>query len=524
MIIKDLKNKINFSSAFKFLAVLFLALFLTSCSKKVEIKGKISNGNPLERVELIESSGVATLPLLNLGVDKNGNFEGTFEAPKNGMYIITYGGKQGQIYLKGGEKVELTGDAAQFPTEYNVTGDAKNNNDFLKNCALFLDTYASKLSMQEILSKSEPSFLAEAKKIQADLDANIEENAKKFHADKDVVQWKKDEITTSILGLLSQYKLQNPEAARNPSFKVSKNFTEYENSLKEDTDRLVENHPQYRNYLLSTMSEDFQKYSAQHNKTGVLSTSQIFSDLLKTKKDLSQKTKDYLLAYVIAQADLGMNSSKESIAKVNKIIDENIKTEAVKKDLKQIEFVLSGLTQGDALPKSDLIKADGSKYSLSDVKGKPTLVMFYASWNPRIADSTLPILKEIINTYKSKVAFTYVNLDDTKAQFEKTSAALLKGLPGTNAYAEGGINSKFAKDFGIYGFKLPGFLLLNKDGKIEGHYFVNLADPEIITLLSKVSGIKAPEMAPQNPQQMIPEMHQNSEPQQAPQAQPQPSK
>ena len=524
MILKDLKNKINFSAAFKFIAVLFLAVFMTSCSKKVEVKGKLTNANPLERVEFIESSGVATLPLVNLGVDKNGSFEGSFDAPKNGMYVITYGGKQGQIYLKGGEKVEITGDASQFPTEYAVTGAAKNNNDFIKNCAVFLDTYASKLSMEQIIAKDEPSFLKEAKKIADDLNKNIDENAKKYNADKDAVEWKKDEITTSILGLLNQYEVKHAQIINKPNFKVSKNFTDYQNSLKANNDRLVENHPQYRNYLLSTMTEDFQKYSATNNKTGALTTTQVFSALLKSKKDLSQTTKDYLLAYVISQSDLNMNATKESNAKLNKIIDSEIKSDAVKKDLKQIEFVLSGLVEGDALPKNDLIKADGSKYSLSDLKGKPTLVMFYASWNPRIADSTLPVLKEVVDIYKSKVNFAYVNLDDTKEQFVKTSNALLKGLPGTNVYAEGGINSKFAKDFGLYGFKLPGFLILNKDGKIQGHYFVNLGDPEIVTILSKVSGIKAPEMAPQNLQQMMPGAQQNTAPQQAPPPPPPPTK
>jgi hypothetical protein len=35
--------------------------------KKVEVKGKITGGSPLERIELIEASGVATLPLINIG-------------------------------------------------------------------------------------------------------------------------------------------------------------------------------------------------------------------------------------------------------------------------------------------------------------------------------------------------------------------------------------------------------------------------------------------------------------------------
>ena len=79
--------------------------------------------------------------------------------------------------------------------------------------------------------------------------------------------------------------------------------------------------------------------------------------------------------------------------------------------------------------------------------------MFYASWSPYISEATIPVLKEVVNFYKSKMNFTYVNLDDTKDQFVKSSNAMLKGLPGNNVYGEGGLNSQIAKDLGIYGFK-----------------------------------------------------------------------
>jgi hypothetical protein len=45
--------------------------------------------------------------------------------------------------------------------------------------------------------------------------------------------------------------------------------------------------------------------------------------------------------------------------------------------------------------------------------------MTYASWNPYIGQSTVPVLKEVVNFYKSKVNFAFVNVDDTKEQFTK---------------------------------------------------------------------------------------------------------
>ena len=58
--------------------VLLFSILAVSCSKKVEVKGNFAGGSPLERIEFIEASGVATLPLVNLGVDSKGSFSGIF--------------------------------------------------------------------------------------------------------------------------------------------------------------------------------------------------------------------------------------------------------------------------------------------------------------------------------------------------------------------------------------------------------------------------------------------------------------
>ena len=115
------------------------------------------------------------------------------------------------------------------------------------------------------------------------------------------------------------------------------------------------------------------------------------------------------------------------------------------------------------------------------------------SWNPYISEATLPVLKEVTKFYSSKLDFIYVNLDDTKDQFSKTSKAMLQGMPGTNVYGEGGMNSQIAKDLGIYGFKLPSFILIDKEGKAASKFFYNLGDPELVTALDKLTGLKAPE-------------------------------
>jgi len=475
----------------KYLFLLLISLLVVSCSK-VKVEGNVKGGSPLERIEFIEASGVATLPLVNLGVDEKGNFKGEFKAPKNGMYAMTYAGKMNFIYLKKGQTLNISGDATTFPEVYKIEGDAKKNNDFITATQKFLESYSSKLNMQ-LLQKNEPEFLAEIKKIHSDLEKNLDDNAEKLGADSEVIKLKKDELTTNILTFLVQYQSAHGQVTGDPSFKVSKNFTDYEKSLTENNDRMVENLPVYRNYLLNKVGKDFQAFAEKQKDKDNVTMSTIFARFLGTNKELSQKTKDYLLAFVIAKFDL--NPYTSDVEKVKKVSDESIKDSEVKKDLNSAINAVFGLKKGEVAPTVNLVKLNGKSGNLES-NGKPTLVMSYASWNPYIGQSTIPVLKEVVNFYKAKVNFAYVNLDDTKEQFTKTANAMLKGIPGTSYYAEGGLQSEYAKKFFIYGFKIPGFFLIDKDGKVASQTFYNLGDAKFVEAMNKISGLQAPSVNP----------------------------
>lgn len=468
-----------------------ISLLVVSCSK-VKVEGNVKGGSPLERIEFIEASGVATLPLVNLGVDEKGNFKGEFKAPKNGMYAMTYAGKMNFIYLKKGQTLNISGDATTFPEVYKIEGDAKKNNDFITATQKFLESYSSKLNMQ-LLQKNEPEFLAEIKKIHSDLEKNLDDNAEKLGADSEVIKLKKDELTTNILTFLVQYQSAHGQVTGDPSFKVSKNFTDYEKSLTENNDRMVENLPVYRNYLLNKVGKDFQAFAEKQKDKDNVTMSTIFARFLGTNKELSQKTKDYLLAFVIAKFDL--NPYTSDVEKVKKVSDESIKDSEVKKDLNSAINAVFGLKKGEVAPTVNLVKLDDKSGNLES-NGKPTLVMSYASWNPYIGQSTIPVLKEVVNFYKAKVNFAYVNLDDTKEQFTKTANAMLKGIPGTSYYAKGGLQSEYAKKFFIYGFKIPGFFLIDKDGKVASQTFYNLGDAKFVEAMNKISGLQAPSVNP----------------------------
>ncbi|MDO4225656.1 MAG: redoxin domain-containing protein [Bergeyella zoohelcum] len=475
-----------------------MAIVAISCSKKVEIKGKISQGTPLERIEIIEASGVGTLPLLNIGVDAKGEFAGEFEAPKSGMYILTYGGNATQIYLKGGQTLGLYADAMAFPTEMKITGDAKANNDFLKATDKAIETYTAKLNGQELLMKKEDAFIKEYQKIKTDFLKLVDATADKHDEDTDARDYKKDEVATSLLPLLYAYETQHSIIANDPKYRASEKFKTLKKEEEKDNDRYIKDFPRYREFKLNELNEKYTKYTETlpKNPKVVPMVSQVFADFLKTQKDLSSTAKDYFLAYVLAQADLNYMNQK-NYDKITKLIDDNISDAQIKTDLKHLQTTLMGYKVGST-PELELQTKEGKSTNLSDLKGKPTLVMFYASWNPHIALTAIPILKEVTDFYKSKINFAYINLDDTNEQFTKTSKELLKGFAGEHYWIKGGVNSKTARDFGIYAFKMPSYILLDKDGKFYGRPFFNLGDPEFVEIMTKLTGIKAPEVAPRD--------------------------
>jgi thiol-disulfide isomerase/thioredoxin len=198
----------------------------------------------------------------------------------------------------------------------------------------------------------------------------------------------------------------------------------------------------------------------------------------------------------MAQSDIHPGSPAKVTDKIKKIIDEDIKDATIKNDLLKIQTAVNGIKIGEVAPDAALVKQDGKSYKLTENKGKPYMLLFYASWNPYIGEAAVPVLKEVVNFYKSKMNFVFVNVDDTKDQFVKTSNSLLKGIPGTNVYGDGGLNSDIAKKYGVYGFKLPCFVIIDKDGKIASRSFVNLGEPELVTILDKLTGLSAPKMNP----------------------------
>ena len=97
-----------------------------------------------------------------------------------------------------------------------------------------------------------------------------------------------------------------------------------------------------------------------------------------------------------------------------------------------------------------------------DEKGKLVVVYYWASWNSQCA-SDFAKLKAMLATYREKgVEVVTVNLDSTPQE----AARFLQQnpLPGTHLFAQGGLESPLAVNYGV--FVLPNLFIVGQDGKV----------------------------------------------------------
>ncbi|OGT29543.1 MAG: hypothetical protein A2W28_07205 [Gammaproteobacteria bacterium RBG_16_51_14] len=142
-----------------------------------------------------------------------------------------------------------------------------------------------------------------------------------------------------------------------------------------------------------------------------------------------------------------------------------------------LALVVTGLllTQGDAknefsskssaetkepVPNFTLLLIDGKNFNLSDYKGKPILINFFASWCLPCREE-MPALEKIAHEYKPKgVVFLGIAIDDTEEKMKnfiaKYGVTFPVGLDKTAA---------IQKSFGLYG--IPTTYFIDKRGIIN---------------------------------------------------------
>ena len=120
------------------------------------------------------------------------------------------------------------------------------------------------------------------------------------------------------------------------------------------------------------------------------------------------------------------------------------------------------LTPGKLAPMFGGKTLDGKVVTLADLKGKPVYVDVWATWcGP--CKREIPFLDELIKTYKDKVTFLKISVDEDYAKWE----AYMNEHGGGDAIsiiAEGAWKSDVVKKYSIKG--IPRFMLFDAEGNV----------------------------------------------------------
>lgn len=114
----------------------------------------------------------------------------------------------------------------------------------------------------------------------------------------------------------------------------------------------------------------------------------------------------------------------------------------------------------EAAPNFELALLDGKSFKLSDYKGKPVLINFFASWCLPCREE-MPVLEKIIGDYQPKgVVFVGIAVDDTEEKMKDFIARYKVTFPvGLDK------TSEIQKSFGLYG--IPTTYFIDKEGVIN---------------------------------------------------------
>ena len=112
-----------------------------------------------------------------------------------------------------------------------------------------------------------------------------------------------------------------------------------------------------------------------------------------------------------------------------------------------------------------MVDENGEEYQLSDFKGKPVVLNFWASWcGP--CKSEMPDFEKAYQKYKDEISFLMVNLTDgSRETVEKASAHVKEQGYSFPVYYD--TMSEAAMTYGVY--SIPTSYFIDKEGNIIAH-------------------------------------------------------
>lgn len=214
------------------------------------------------------------------------------------------------------------------------------------------------------------------------------------------------------------------------------------------------------------MGENYKEYLALENSAFDARTSAYSKDLIDKLDNENANLSPNFIA-----------SEKETVAKFEKDI------EAQHQEQLKINAVLS---PGMASPPfTDYLNYKGGTNDLADYRGKYVYIDVWATWCiPCIVE--MPYMNEIEKEYADKnIQFIGLSIDNPEKDEQKWRDMIVdKELHGTQLLADNQIDSKFIRDYFIYG--IPRFILLDPQGNLISYDAPRPSEPRLKELFNSL--------------------------------------
>lgn len=476
-------NMMNPMKTFFYSSLLIMVLLSCNQKGKVIIKGNILNSFG-SKMQLIDQNSLNTFPFHYIYPDANGNFSDTLEIEKPGFYSLSYDGWYQPLYLKKNETIEIQ----ILPNDQNAyffgKGDFeknKNNNNFNTQLERFINEHFSIVN-EDVFMVSEHEFLKYITDLKKLIDNEFQKLAKIHHPEEDFKRLR-NKINQGFYEMVCyQFETFYPFMNNNKTFVASHSYSNFTKSLVSDKVALLKEDPSYRNLYSSIYVNLF--YS-DLEKQNIHNPPFDFNNFAKFmfKNHQSKIFNDMILADNFKNAKY--QSDTIDFAKTDQEMNEYIFNTDFKNQLQEYKKGRYGLKIGKKAPQSPLVDTKGKAFDWESLNGKPSVIINYASYSPEI----LPILKQMLvplmQAYKDKAYFVFVNLDGTDTQFQKTNHNLLVNIEAIKLHAKKGLNSVYAKEHYVNSLILPSLVLLDSEGRVASQKVPDPSNPFFSTQFVK---------------------------------------
>lgn len=454
----------------KSIYLLFLMLYLTSCSNKKQSKdyilftGTILNA-PSQKFNLLSGSGES----ITIQLDENGTFSDTITTGSS-HYIFYNPSNRLDFYFIQGEEYNLKTDMNSFKKSVKLTGtDLDASNYIMTRVAQFQKIRGANTDLY-LLNENE--FKAKVSDINKSYIAYLESFP---GIPNEFTIKERQELEYLRLLMLTKYPTLHQYYTKQTDFKVSENYLkelDKVNYLDEKAykakgyyDDLVAEHFKLKAQDL-TKNEEENKYFDKLSFYGTISNEYIKNKLLGPigLYDITkvENKKEYYDAFVLA------STSTKNNEKVKEKYD-----------------FLQQLKPGQPSPIfTNYLNHVGEPTSLSDFKGKYVYIDVWATWCAP-CKAEIPSLKKIEKQYHGKnIVFVSLSVDVEKKHDAWKEMVVSEQLSGVQLITDKNWESDFIKGYRIRA--IPRFILIGPDGNIVDSHAPRPSNPKLISLFDEL--------------------------------------